>query len=262
VKTASIFDLRKVQDRFDCLILTGVLEHLHDVDESLQALAGLLHPGGWIYIEVPDATRYCEWFSAPFQFFSMEHVNFFSPGSLSNLLSRHGFDCLHTERVKRFLGPRAVEPAVAAMFVLRAEAAAGKMVYDSETGPALARYIEESSCLEKRVHSVISKLAQSGEPVAVWGAGTHTLRLLETSALGQANLVAFIDSNTRYQGKSLHGIPIVGPGQFSDRAAVILISSHVAEAEIAAAIEQRWRWPNRVVRLYGDVPVEASEPTQ
>lgn len=262
VKTASIFDLQKIGDRFDCLLLTGVLEHLRDVDESLRALAGLLRPGGRIYIEVPDATRYFEWFSAPFQFFSMEHVNFFSPGSLANLLSRHGFDCLHTERVKRFLGPRAVEPAIAAMFRLREDAAARPPVYDPETGPALTRYIEQSSRLEKQIHGVIAGLARSREPLAVWGAGTHTLRLLETSPLGQANLVAFIDSNIRYQGKTLGGIPILAPERFPDREAVILISSHVAEAEIATAIGQRWRWPNRVVRLYGDVPAEAAASAQ
>jgi len=112
--------------------------------------------------------------------------------------------------------------------------------------------------LEKRIHSVIAELARSREPLAVWGAGTHTLRLLETSALAEANLVAFIDSNVRYQGKALRGLPIVGPGQFSDRSAAILISSHVAEAEIADAIAERWRWPNRVIRLYTGAPVEAA----
>ncbi len=255
---ASIYDLRNIDRSFDAIILTGVLEHLRDVDESLGALAGLLNPGGLLYIEVPDASRYYEWFGAPFQFFSMEHVNFFSPGSLSNLLSRRGFECLHTERVKRFLGPRAVEPAVVGVFRLREGATPGEPVRDSETGPTLARYIEDSARLEKRIDSVIAHLAHTAEPLAVWGAGTHTLRLLETSALPTANLVAFIDSNLRYQGKSLHGIPIIGPDQFSDRAATILISSHVAEGEIADAIKERLRWPNRVVLLYGDAPVEAA----
>ena len=257
VKTASIFDLRGLPDRFDAILLTGVLEHLRDLDESLSALAALLNPGGMLYVEVPDATRYYQWFSAPFQFFSMEHVNFFSPGSLANLLSRHGFDCLHTQRVKRFLGPRAVEPCIAAVFGLRAGRAAGDRVFDSETRPALARYIQASTEVEQRIHARIAELAASGEPLAVWGAGTHTLRLLETSALPNAHLVAFIDSNVRYQGKTLHGVPIIDPASFSDRSATVLISSHVAEAEIADAIANRLHWPNRVVRLYGDAPVQS-----
>jgi len=260
VVSTSIFALQKMDYRFDAIILTGVLEHLRDVDESLGALALLLNPGGLFYIEVPDASRYYEWFSAPYQFFSMEHVNFFSPGSLPNLFSRHGFDAVRIERVKRFLGPRAVEPAVAAVFRLRPGATAQPPVYDAETGPTLARYIEQSARLEERIHSIIAGLAASKEPLAVWGAGTHTLRLLETSALPQANLAAFIDSNVRYQGKTLHGVPILAPDKFSDGSATILISSHMAEPEIADTIERRLQWPNRVVRLYGDAPVEAASP--
>jgi len=162
VKTASIFDLRGLPDRFDAILLTGVLEHLRDLDESLSALAALLNPGGMLYVEVPDATRYYQWFSAPFQFFSMEHVNFFSPGSLANLLSRHGFDCLHTQRVKRFLGPRAVEPCIAAVFGLRAGRAAGDRVFDSETRPALARYIQASTEVEQRIRARIAELKEAG----------------------------------------------------------------------------------------------------
>jgi FlaA1/EpsC-like NDP-sugar epimerase len=160
--------------------------------------------------------------------------------------------------VKRFLAPRAVEPAIAAVFSRRSVASAQPPVFDAETEPTLARYIQGSAIVEQRIQGTISELAASKEPLAVWGAGTHTLRLMETSALPEANLVAFIDSNVRYQGKKLHSVPIIAPAQFSDRAATILISSHVAEAEIADAIKQRWQWPNRVIRLYGDAPVEAA----
>jgi SAM-dependent methyltransferase len=258
VKAASIYELRMIQDRFNAILLTGVLEHLRDVDESITALSGLLTPGGLLYIEVPDATRYCKWFSAPFQFFSMEHVNFFSPGSLANLLSRLGFDCLQTTRLNRFLGPRAVEPAIAAVFRLRSPSASPPPppTPDVETGPALTVYIGQSAARDQQIHATIAQLAESRVPLAVWGAGTHTLRLLETSPLPTANLVAFIDSNSRYQGKSLHGIPIVGPGQFHNPTATILISSHAAESEIAESIRTRLQWPNPVVCLYGDAALD------
>ena len=90
VQTATIQDLDAVQQRFDVLLLTGVLEHVREVDASLSVLISLLRPGGMLYVEVPDASRYYKWFSAPYQFLSMEHVNFFAPQSLQNLLGRHG----------------------------------------------------------------------------------------------------------------------------------------------------------------------------
>jgi len=73
---------------------------------------------------------------------------------------------------------------------------------------------------------------------------------METSALAQANIVAFLDSNSRYHGKLLHGVSISPPATFNDRRAVILISSQTAEREIKEQITQELRWPNRVICLY------------
>jgi FlaA1/EpsC-like NDP-sugar epimerase len=86
--------------------------------------------------------------------------------------------------------------------------------------------------------------------LAVWGAGTHTLRLLETSKLGRAHIVAFIDSNPRYQGKQLRGIPIVTPREFQSADATILISSQVAESEIKAQIRNQLGWTHPTICFY------------
>jgi hypothetical protein len=186
----------------------------------------------------------------------MEHVNFFSPKSLSNLLARHGFECVFVRRVKRFLGPTAVEPAVAGLF--RRTERQADISFDDETEPALRRYIEISRRMETRIDNVIARLVERQAPLAVWGAGTHTLRLLKTSALPQARLVAFLDSNTAYQGKQLQGVPILPPDRFDRRDAVILISSHVAEREIKDQIRNKLRWSNEVICLYEDAPIESA----
>jgi FlaA1/EpsC-like NDP-sugar epimerase len=133
-------------------------------------------------------------------------------------------------------------------------------VYDHETEAALQKYLASSRLLDERIRTAIVELVESGVPLAVWGAGTHTLRLLETSSLAQAELVAFIDSNARYQGKHLRGIPILSPHQFARPDAVILISSHVAELEIKDQIHNQLRWPNRIVCLYDDAPTQLPEP--
>ncbi len=253
VKQATIKNLHEITDRFDAVILTGVLEHLADVDASLESLVHLLRPEGHLYFEVPDASSYDQWFSAPFQFFSMEHVNFFSPKSLSNLLARHGFECVFVERVKRFLGPTAVEPAVAGLFRRTEKKVA--ISRDDETGPALRRYIEISRQMESRIHGIVDGLVERQVPLAVWGTGTHTLRLLKTSTLPKANIVAFLDSNPAYQGQQLNGVPILSPDQFKCSDAAVLISSHVAEREICEQIREVRRWPNEVIRLYENAPM-------
>ena len=108
----------------------------------------------------------------------------------------------------------------------------------------------QSRKLEQQIHNKINAMVNSARPIAVWGTGTHTLRLLETSRLKDARIVAFIDSNVHYQGKTLVGLPIIAPAMFSDAAADVLISSPTAEEEIFQLITHTLRWPNAVHRLY------------
>jgi SAM-dependent methyltransferase len=256
VRTMTIKALLAIEERFDVILLTGVLEHIRDLDASLAILLGLLKPQGRLYLEVPDATRYHKWFSAPFQFFSMEHVNFLSPTSLSNLLLRHGLSPVFVRQVDRFLSANAGEPAVAALFELVDKSAdLARPVHDKETKPALLQYLDQSRAQEKRISAAILDLIQRQRPLAVWGAGTHTLRLLKTSPLHNANIIAFIDSNSRYQGKTLQGVPILAPEEFNNAEPIVLISSHVAEREIRAQIQDILRWPNEVICLYSEAPV-------
>ena len=56
-------------------------------------------PGAWLaladngllYVDVPDVMQFGRTADAPFQEFSIEHVNYFSAKSLSNLMRAHGF---------------------------------------------------------------------------------------------------------------------------------------------------------------------------
>ena len=251
-RCATLRTLDTLGERADLVLLTGVIEHLRDVDDSLRQVRGCLGEGGSLYVEVPDASRYDEHFSAPFQLFSMEHVNYFSPRSLDNLLARHGFSPVFSRRVARPLSAQAMEPTIAALYRLDGAADAAARVRDTETAPALERYIAQSRALEERVRAKVAALAAAGRPLAVWGVGTHTLRLLETSRLPEARIVAFLDSNANYQGKSLAGVPVLAPADFADRDAEVLISTQTAEQEIARTIAQTLRWPNKVHRLYGE----------
>jgi SAM-dependent methyltransferase len=252
VRTAAIRDLHKVTDRFDLLLLTGVCEHIRDLETATVNIKTLLKPEGRIYIEVPDASRYHEHFSAPYQFFSMEHVNFFSPTSLRNFAHRHQLRELRSARHVRALTANAMEPTVGALYSCsNFEGHPVELDYDHETESALRIYLRHSSELEERVNRRIEQLVRQQRPLAVWGAGTHTLRLLRTSDLAKANLTCFIDSNVHYQNKTLCDLPVVPPAEFRDSHCDILISSQPSENEIYEMIKQQLHWPNAIYRLYG-----------
>ena len=91
VLTNTLSTIQLESNSVDFLILVGVLEHVKDLDSSLKKLRDLLAPGGKFFIAVPDASEYYKGLDAPFQEFSVEHINFFGPMSLENLMNKNGF---------------------------------------------------------------------------------------------------------------------------------------------------------------------------
>ena len=245
-----ISEIPELEASFDFLILNSVLEHIREVNTSLQALRKLLKPGGMIWIEVPDTVHFSQWTSVAFQQFSMEHINFFSAISLTNLMKKNQFEPIgiwHNERQLEAV----TDPALSAIFqkaTALPENSGPK--YDDETKPALLDYIERSHQTDSGVLTKISALVKSGRPIIVWGVGTHTQRLLASSSLADAKITAFVDSNPRYQNKTLNGIRIMPPQQLAGKFEPIVISSRLYQEEIAKQIRYELNLPNEIIRLY------------
>ena len=80
-----------------------------------------------------------------------------------------------------------------------------------DTADGLERYLAQCAADDARLRAAIDAVVDGGRPILVWGVGTHTSRLMATSRLAEADIVAFIESNSRYHGKTLHGRPILAP---------------------------------------------------
>src|SRR5207244_9349160 len=84
----SLFALPEGAGEADAVVLSHVLEHVQELRRGVAEARRLLRPGGLLYAEVPDATRYAECLAAPFQDFNTDHVNHFGPASLAGPLAR------------------------------------------------------------------------------------------------------------------------------------------------------------------------------
>jgi len=77
---------------FGLIVLNDVIEHVTDPAASLQIIADLLEPGGSVFMATPDAGSGVarllgrRWWSV-----LPMHLQYFTRGSLSLLLQRHGF---------------------------------------------------------------------------------------------------------------------------------------------------------------------------
>ena len=78
---------------FDAVYCSEVLEHVPDVNTFVGAIARATKPGGVLYLTTPDIAHWrvpanvLDWDS----FFPPSHCIYFTPSSLTQLLSRHGF---------------------------------------------------------------------------------------------------------------------------------------------------------------------------
>jgi SAM-dependent methyltransferase len=74
--------------RYDCIIASHVLEHLHEPRDVLEVLRQHLNPDGILYLEVPFEV----WGSPPLLEEPVTHLNFFTPSSLRFLIEASGLD--------------------------------------------------------------------------------------------------------------------------------------------------------------------------
>jgi SAM-dependent methyltransferase len=249
VHNYNLWNLPLPEQKFDCVILSAVLEHIRDLNRAIEKITSLLSLNGILEIEIPDASRYAEFPGAPFQEFSTEHIDFFSPISLDNLLQQHGYEKLICQQSIRSQSDNTLMPVITAIYRYTASKKS-KYIFDELTKLSLTRYIEQSQQIQKKIQQVIDDLSNKQLAILVWGVGTHTQRLLATSSLAQANIRAFVDSNPRYQDKFIQNIPIISPATLSQYHEPILISSQVFQDEIEKNIRLHLNLKNNIIKLY------------
>ena len=233
---------------FGLVSYVAVLEHVLSPREQARAVAHLLRPGGCMFVSVPDAGAFHDHTEAPFQEFSVEHINYFTGRSLANAMAAEGYSLVAQRSIVLAFGSDGQGPALEAIYRLDGTRAAP--IPDRDGPRGIREYVARSTAVEGAVIERIAELAASGERIYVWGTGTHTLHLLETSRLGDCRIEAFIDSNRHYAGARLAGRPVIGPATLEAADAPILVSSSVTQTGIAEAARARFGPDVPLILLY------------
>lgn len=229
VATMPVTALANLDRTFDLVLLTSVVEHLHNPQSMVAAIARVTSPGGAAIIEIPDAERFDLYMAAPFQQFSHEHINYFSAGSLRQLFQEHGFYLQSARRELRFDGD-IPEPALVAIF--RRDPVNIVLDEARDMREVLSSYVRDSARVEEQLLDRIGRLRETQEEVVVWPVGALTLRLLKKPAFRGLNISAFLDANPRYQGKTIEGIKVLSPADAEIKQRTIVVGSLARESEI------------------------------
>ncbi|MBF0594172.1 MAG: methyltransferase domain-containing protein [Candidatus Omnitrophica bacterium] len=236
---------------FDLIVLCHVLEHLLHPDKMLDDLNGLLSENGRVYIEVPDLMK-------PYAqkcYFGFEHVNFFTPVTLTNLARAHGFavDSLSTFDNGPQISP--FYPVIGVTLSKSGKKSALNNDY-ADVLPVIEKFKSGSMRLMARLQALISGIIEQTPKgrLALWGAGIHTSQLLSETALGQTPLACIFDNDPKKRGSFLQGHPVESfTGNIEDvkkRIDAILISSEASENDIYQQIGHLEGHGIRIYRLY------------
>ena len=233
VVTGDATAARPPEDGFDVISLIAVVEHLVDPIDVLRQAARLLSPRGFLFLVAPDAARFRDHVDAPYQQFSVEHINYFTPASLGNAVAAAGLEVSVEQAGLVEASDDADGPAIE---VLCRRADQPPPIH-ADTGGVdqLRDYVARSAEKETGVVATIEALAEGQSPIYVWGTGTNALHLLASSRLAECNIVAFLDSNPHYAGRELAGRPVMVPTAVEKLDAPILVASAISQTAIATA---------------------------
>jgi 2-polyprenyl-3-methyl-5-hydroxy-6-metoxy-1,4-benzoquinol methylase len=218
---------------FDVVSLIAVVEHLVDPVDVLREAGGLLSPRGLLFLVAPDAARFRDHVDAPYQQFSVEHINYFTARSMGNAVAAAGLEVSVQHAGLVNASDDADGPAIEVL--CRRVEQPPAIRADSEGVDQLRDYIARSAAKETGVVATIDALAEGQSPIYVWGTGTNALHLLASSRLADCNIVAFLDSNPHYSGRELAGRPVMVPTAVENLDAPILVASAISQTAIATA---------------------------
>jgi SAM-dependent methyltransferase len=225
--------------KFSCVVFSHVLEHIYDIPAFFTAARRLLAPGGYIYLETPDATRYDDYLYAPFQEFNTEHINHFSPRALENAARRFGFRPTFVGQKVIQTGEDTLYPAVFGFFRdIGGTVDQRLVVCDQELPSKIDAYIRHSAEQMESINRHLAAQLSNTQHVILWGAGQFAMKLLTLPCLARTHVRALVDNNPILRGKTLVGAPIVGPQEIAGTREPIIIATLLHADEISAQIRR------------------------
>lgn len=244
-------NLLKKEKPFDLIILCHVLEHLIYPDQVIIELHQIVKDGGIIYIEVPNLMKPF----APKCYFSFEHVNYFTPISLANLMGLNGYavDSLLTLDNGPEYSP--FYPVIASTWRSSQTEYLSKNDYHQGTR-VVETFKKNSDVLIVKLQRIIQDILKTYQPhrIALWGGGIHTSQLLSQTTLGKVDIACIFDNDPKKHGKILLGIPIIkfvdDIPELKKKIDAIIISSEASEDAIYFQISYLSKFGIKIYRLY------------
>lgn len=222
-------ELAKKHGTADVIVMRYLLEHAHLPVQIMSALHSLLAPCGLVVVEVPDCRKFID--ACDYSFLWEEHVGYYTPKSVKDVMRRAGFQVAET-----LVYPYALEDALVVI------ARPGVTVQPAPGGDTLAlergaarRFSREFENVRRQYRTYLRAARALGKRIAIFGAGHLAATFLNVLGVGEY-VDCVIDDNPDKAGLSMpgSGVPIVGSARLPDVDLCLLALSPASEVRVLA----------------------------
>ena len=211
--------------KYDCLILSHVLEHIYDLDNFIDNISKNINDNGVLYIEIPNAEFYSDMISlCPLQEINIEHINFFSKYALNKLMIKHNFYAINLSD-DYFTFKKTYK-----YFIIRG------LFKKNINNKSMIKYIENGSTeINNYNYHNLSKYKN----IYVYGCGEFLFKILH-NIISIVNVINIIDDNPCYLDTKINNIDIINfellKNVIKDDDA-ILLTSHIYNDSIKTQLQ-------------------------
>jgi len=230
-------------DGYDLIISNSVLEHIKDFKRFIKNIKSKVKENTKLLLIVPSlndfSNTYGEWLGE----LSIEHINFFNENTISILLKEIGFEVLSYKRKKLTNGQYALYVMSNYSNIIKQE----PVNFDKKGVLSIKKYIKRN---EDKVSKIIKKIDQIHGDYIIFGAGSHTLRLLALPEMKKKLPIKILDSNLNLQNKKIMNLPVLPPiSENLDSQIPVVISSYRGIKAIKSLLNAL-QFKGQIITLY------------
>ena len=218
--------------KYDLAVFVHSLEHYLDFNSAILSAKKMLKENGYLYIETPDAAKYCDVKAVPYSMFTYEHTFHLTLDTMDNISRVFGL---------KLIDKNSFFKADSYHVVYGLFQNGGKVsppVYTDQTRNAVINYANYS---KEILRGYIEPLEKSYEKLILWGIGASTAFLLN-STFDHCNIIALIDRNPAKQNIVYtignKQLKIEGPETIIDEDATIVVLPYWYKNSIVNQIKE------------------------
>jgi len=249
----SKFEDANINHKFDLIIVRHVLEHLNSPRDTLIKARELLSNNGIIYIEVPDAYTIKPSIN---NYFHHEHLSYFTKVTLNKLLYAVGLEPTSLEEFNE--NPVDSGFAYPVLRVICKKSQPKEIPLEKDYAKKLFyRYKNNLDVYFNKLFTPllleIKRIQNIRHSIAIFGAGPHTMDLLQLFLPHNIKINLIFDNNPNKQNKNFCNILVVAPTLDNlVKVDFILISSAEFENEIFNQLIELNFPSKNILRIYSN----------